>query len=92
MEILKRDQYFQCNKIVLCENLKLFSSQWDYWIWWFEFVFLVILSKLRVQCVILENGFNTLLVHFVFVLGTKKQKWEYMFLPKKKIEQNLATF
>jgi len=73
------------NKIMLCENLKFFSSEWDCWIWWFECVFLIILSKLRVQCVIPKNGSNALLVHFIFILGTKKQKWNYMFLKIKKI-------
>jgi hypothetical protein len=36
--------------IGLCVCVKfLFSGQWDCWIWWFEFVFLVILSKIIVQ-------------------------------------------
>jgi hypothetical protein len=50
--------------------LIFFPSQWDCWICWSKFPFLVILSELLVQCVIgsyLQHGSCTLLVHIIFL-------------------------
>jgi len=52
--------------------LVFFSGQWDCWIWWFEFVFLIILNDLRVNLKwLLSDGLLThylcaLLFHFLF--------------------------
>jgi hypothetical protein len=45
MEMVEMDHYFQCSakKIGFCVRLKIFNSaRWDCWIWWSEFVFLLI--------------------------------------------------
>jgi hypothetical protein len=62
--MVERDHYF------VCRLEDFFSSQQDCWIWWFEFVFLVNLSKLTIQCVITiyKHDFCRLIVHFVSIL------------------------
>jgi len=54
--------------MVVCRLEDFFSSQWDCWIWWSRLFFLVILKELVIQFVttIYKQGFNKLLVHFVF--------------------------
>ncbi len=54
--------------IVLCVGLKIiWWGQWDCRIYWSEFVFLVNVSELMIQCVkaISRQGSGTLLVYFV---------------------------
>jgi hypothetical protein len=51
-----RGLYITSQKIFL-------ASQWDCWIRWFEFFFLVILSELTVKRVIEFDGFLRILEH-----------------------------
>jgi len=58
-----------CNRVcVYVWNFYFFSSQWDCWIWWLEFVFSVILSELIVHYVIIIYSHVVLacyLCHFI---------------------------
>ncbi len=61
--------------IELCVGLKIILwGQWDCPSYWSEFVFLVILSELMVQCVkaISRQGSGTLLLHFVRLIDCTK--------------------
>jgi hypothetical protein len=50
MEMIKRIVIFNVEENLVVRWLEdFFSDQWDCWIWWSEFVFLVILSEVIVQ-------------------------------------------
>jgi len=74
----KRSLYLMFSRIGLCVSLKIFlSGQWDCWIWCFEFLLVVTLSELTIQCVVsyLQTGFLHITWHFAklknreFILG-----------------------
>jgi hypothetical protein len=67
------------SRIWLCVCVKIFCfpDQWDCWIWWSEFFFLVILIEVTVQCVIAvyRQGSRILLVHFLFLSNLEVCSW-----------------
>ncbi len=68
----KRSLFLMFSRIGLCVSLKIFlSGQWDCWIWCFEFIFIVILSELIIQCVI-SSIQTRVLAHYLCTLLNKK--------------------